>query len=59
MTFASRGEAEERLEVLLATAASVTKVGVDALQIGTRGGHQEVRKGEIRGRRPERRHAVT
>jgi hypothetical protein len=27
--------------------ASVTNVGVDALQIGTRGGRQEVRKGVV------------
>jgi hypothetical protein len=48
-----------RPEKLLAVAALVTDVGVDALQIRTRGGCQEVRKGETWGRRPERRHRVT
>jgi hypothetical protein len=58
-TNACRSDDGKRLEMLLAVAASVTDVGVDALQIGTRGGCEEVRKGEIWGRRPERRHGVT
>jgi hypothetical protein len=58
-TNACRSDGRKRLEKLLAVATSVTDVGVDALQVRTRGGCQEVRKGETWGRRPERRHGVT